>query len=288
MALPIDQLTISKYLLSKAEKLADELHPLSAGLAISLMQDVVESILWCVAKHVDATVNDNTSFSKFWSLVKDAHKNPNKLQLPLSAKMTELNKARVGFKHYGILPATSEATKFLPYVTEFAQVAVERFFDLDYSQLSLVELIQSPDVRDKLKEAQKHLSAGEFEQCVILCAKAEYVALSRLHVGLPSMPRYFTSYASLFGGDGGYQLQQTLEQLSSSLNSLRTACIVNFLGLNLVEHARFRKIAPAIYMTMNEELHCGDIFRKASHDDAEFSIDYVVRSVISAQQAGIV
>ncbi|PTB99790.1 hypothetical protein C9993_01375 [Marinobacter sp. Z-F4-2] len=107
----IEQVVISKRIFLIAEDYSRQSEPLAAGLAISLLQDAVEQLTWCIAKHQDLDVKDTEGFV---SLLKKIEKKSGEL-VPQKAKILELNKARIGFKHYGNLPATSESEKFRLY-----------------------------------------------------------------------------------------------------------------------------------------------------------------------------
>ena len=89
--------------------------------------------------------------------------------LPHKAKMIELNKARVGFKHYGNLPASSEAEKFRSYTYDFLVVASQRYLEVDFEKVSLSSLISDPKVRNHIEAAEKDLAfedkRGSFGSC---------------------------------------------------------------------------------------------------------------------------
>ncbi len=70
----IEQLAISKYLLLQGEKVLEENSPVSSGLAISLFQDTVESIIWVIVKEVEADVKGNVSFEQYWKIIPKAQK----------------------------------------------------------------------------------------------------------------------------------------------------------------------------------------------------------------------
>lgn len=284
----MEQLAVSKYLLQKGEKILSENSPVSSGLAISLFQDAVESIIWTIAKEVEAEVKGNVSFEQFWNIIPQAKKNTQHIELPLSAKMHELNKARVNFKHYGILPAQTEATKFSGYAAEFAQEAVLNFFRLNFENLSLVDILNEEDIRNHLKEAQSFLKEDDLSQCIISCAKAEYLSLRKFREIFPPVDYKLSHAGDFFGGNQEHSINSLFNYLGEYLEALRSSCIVNFLGMDLVEYARFRSLAPYIVMTANGKLHCNMKYReKYTPADANFCIEYATRTAISVQQVGM-
>ena len=93
----IEQVVIAKRIFTIAERYSQQSDPLSAGLAISLFQDSVEQLTWCIVKNLDLDVKDSEGFV---SLLSKIEKKSGE-SIPQKAKVLELNKARVGFKHYG-------------------------------------------------------------------------------------------------------------------------------------------------------------------------------------------
>jgi len=150
----IQQLLLAKYLYQKGNEILSRQNPISSGLAISLFQDSVEILIWTIAKEFEASVNDNEPFFRLWDSIKSAKKNLNQTELPLKAKMIEMNKARVNFKHYGNLPDPSEALKFLAYTEEFLRTSMELFFNTKFGDVSFADLINNVQVKDKIKKAE--------------------------------------------------------------------------------------------------------------------------------------
>jgi hypothetical protein len=133
----INQLLLSKYIYGKGESLLDTNNPMSCGLAISLFHDAVELLLWTIAKEVDANIKERDSFIGLYDAITTGKKNKKHEEPPLKAKMVELNKARVNFKHFGNMPAPTDAIKFLGYTDDFLRESTKLFFNLDYEDISL-------------------------------------------------------------------------------------------------------------------------------------------------------
>ena len=143
----ISQLLLAKRLYICGLSYIDFPDPVSAGLSISLFHDSVELFCWSLLKELDAKVKENYPFSSFFDLVEKAPKNQDSKNLPLKAKMLELNKARINFKHYGNLPDISEAKKFQGYTEDFLRISFRDFFKLDFESISLSQLIPFEEVK---------------------------------------------------------------------------------------------------------------------------------------------
>ncbi len=174
----ITQLLLSKRLYICGSSYVDSQDPISAGMAISLFQDSIEIFCWSLLKELDAKPKENSQFTSYFDLVEKAPKNVESKKLPFKAKIIELNKARVNFKHYGNLPDTSEAAKFQSYTEEFLRLSFTEFFDKDFDNISLSELIPFKDIREVVISSEKAFSEERLDDCLCDLAKANSMLLS--------------------------------------------------------------------------------------------------------------
>jgi hypothetical protein len=195
----ISQLLLAKRLFMEASEYAGRSDPVSSGIAISLLQDSAELLIWTLIKEKGITVKDDSSFlANLDRVQKDGY------GIPQSAKLKELNKARVGFKHYGNLPAQSEASKFQGYVEEFLKDATSTHFGCDFEKLSLVDLIPFPDIRDRLKVAETHIATANLNAAVRETSIARVELFSKLERFAPQVDRALARESREFKYVTGY------------------------------------------------------------------------------------
>jgi len=106
----------TKFLYRAAVNELDSGHPFAAGMAISLLQDAVEAMAHEAAASVNAQLKTHTNFLEHWDAVA---KSASGKQLPYKIEMTELNAARVNFKHLGVNPSLPEARSSAWLRTDF-------------------------------------------------------------------------------------------------------------------------------------------------------------------------
>lgn len=105
---------LTKRLFLEACAFAARSDPVAAGLAISMLQDAAEMMVWSVVKDKGLPVKDQSGFvANIEAIAKAGH------SLSFVPELHELNKARVGFKHYGNLPAAGEVNKHRSAVEGF-------------------------------------------------------------------------------------------------------------------------------------------------------------------------
>lgn len=282
----IEQLVLSKYLFREGQKQVSARDPVSAGLAISLYQDAVELFLWTIAKEYEARATDKTSFTDMWDLIRDAKRNVERRELPLRAKMMELNKARVNFKHYGNLPAPSEAEKFQGYTEDFLRESMKLFFDVDFDDVSLVDLVKNEEVKQLLKEAERYLRENLAKESVLTCAKAENLISGYLSKLIPRVDHRLGDMARAFKDpEQRRAFQGPLRYLEDYLDTLRKLCIAGLFRFDVFDLSRFRKtVGPSVSRMADGSFQIVERREQYSLEDAKFVINYVINYAIAVQE----
>ena len=199
----------------------------SGGFATSLLQDAVESFLRIVAEQGGIGVSASSPFEK---LVDEVGKEFNSVVLHKAA-ISRLNKARVAFKHHGILVTNEEALAFAGTVKTLLTEVSNETLELDFWSVFLVQGVRHQRTKNMLKKAESAYRAGEYGDSIISSAKALAV------------------YDS-----GERQLGKLLmiANMREDQTAQRTALLE--LGIRYEDYARYQTIAPSVLMTMNGSL----------------------------------
>jgi hypothetical protein len=250
---PLLLLTKRLFLLGSSH--ADEDDPISSGMAISVFQDAVEIFIWSLIKDLDAPAKDNAPFTSFFDLVENAPKNTAKKQLPLKAKMLELNKARVNFKHYGNLPDRSESVKFRAYTEQFFIVAFNLFHGLDFEELSFVDLIGYPDLRETLKSAETNISKEDFKNALQDLATAKHRLFEKVGAMFPRMDEHQLRDADkIFSAIPGLRGTRIFGPVAAYLKQSREFDIASMLGISLNDYVLIQHHLPVVMEMMSGNL----------------------------------
>jgi hypothetical protein len=170
-------------------------------MAISLLQDAVEATAHEAAASVNAPLKPLTAFLEHWDAISKLGSGK---KLPYKIDMTELNAARVNFKHLGVNPAVGEAEKQRVAAHRFLVETAREFFGADFDDLSEADLIADSGIQDAIKAAESALSASDPTKSLEYCREAldtaeklmaEAVAVSEKdHFG-PKIPKEFRTAA---------------------------------------------------------------------------------------------
>ena len=210
---------------------AERSDPVSSGMAISFFQDSVEMYIWALIKEKSITVKDGSSFTANMEILTKAG-----ITLPHTAKLLELNKARVGFKHYGNLPAVDEAVKFQSYVEDFLRESFKNHFSRDFDQTSLVDLVSFPEVREQLKKAEILLINNDFNASAIQAGIAKKLLFNRLDSYIPHVDRNLRRLDDVLNNKAETRGLRTFHYLTEYLDTLRETSLASLLRLPLQDY----------------------------------------------------
>ncbi len=254
----ITQLLLSKRLYICGCSYVDSPDPISTGMAISLFQDSIEVFCWSLLKKLDANPNEKSPFTSYFDLVEKATKNNESKKLPFKAKIIELNKARVNFKHYGILPDMSEASKFQGYTEEFLRVSFTEFFNTDFDNISLSELIPFKDIREVIISSEKAFSEDRLDDCSCDLAKANSMLLGKFSKFLPEVDCHLRDADNIFATrDNVYNVYgvHIFRYLSDYLKAFRHVNFLALCGVSMKEYLLMEQYLPCTYQTADGKWH---------------------------------
>ncbi|MDO9035799.1 MAG: hypothetical protein Q7U51_11420 [Methanoregula sp.] len=133
----IQRLAFIKYL----HRLGDEQTKMSEPLcSISILSyhDSVELFLGLITDKLSIT-KTTPHFIDYWDLI--GKKSVPSYRLSHKNEMSRLNKNRVQLKHYGIYPSKLAIDEAKIFLNLFFEENTKLIFGLDYSQISLVDLV---------------------------------------------------------------------------------------------------------------------------------------------------
>lgn len=227
----------SKYLYLVAVQHAASPGVYASGIAVSLLQDAVESMLVAVSSAVGAKTSGKTSFDQYWSAIDAADLNK---KLTFRQDMMRLNNARVGFKHYGVLHSESELEHLFPLAHRFLVDTARVYFDVDFDGVSETDLIGIAAVRGPLQEAERIIANGlEIREAGKLLSIALATLEGSLRVHIPLSPGQMPHADALPA-----QIREVADWLQMQLNTLAAAARLNALNVNPADLFLLRTVLP--------------------------------------------
>ena len=228
----VSELMLVKDFIAEAERQLDKSTDFGNGNAVSLAQDAIELLLRIVVRERGIPVDAKAGLEKLTAAI-DKAATKDEERVPHAARVEDLNKARVGFKHAGIAPSRSDAIRLIRWGLEFLEVAFLRFFAIEFRQVSIAHQIRSAEIRALLLEAEARLSQGQYLESLIEAADAVNQTNAGLGALLPPISRQLESKVSI-------------PIVTDYMKGLRLATLAALVGFDPRELARFKAVAPGV------------------------------------------
>jgi len=268
------QLVLVKQFADEADRMLTRETAFGDGQAVSMMQDAVELLIRAVALTRNIEVPPRATIDQMSDAIgKVATDEAGKV--PHRTRIEDLNKARVAFKHSGIAPSRDDARRLMRYGIEFLEVAVPRFFDIEYRRISLSQSVRSPEIRLLLETAAFAASEGRHNDAMADVAEAVGLVERMLSQVLP-LP---SSPIRLSGADG-----KALDELLKYLAGLRNVSVAAMMQFDLRELIKFRMVAPRVMRSQagqRQVVHNGPV--QYTLEQAEGGLAFATSFALSVQ-----
>ena len=157
----LKRLAIIKYLFKIGVEQSKQVETVAAFSILSF-HDSVEMFLKFLAE--TKSINSNKfNFIDYWSKIST---------LTLKESMRNLNTRRVNIKHKGILPSKTDIEISRVNTTDFFDQNVVAHFNIKFTEISLSDLVNNPDVKQLLNKAQEYLESKNYKDSIVKSALA--------------------------------------------------------------------------------------------------------------------
>jgi hypothetical protein len=261
---------------------ASQKDSVSRMLAIHHFDNAVEMVLRCVATKQGIIQKGRPHyFEDFLEKIED---------LPLDEQMRGLHRLRNDVQHQGDIPSTESVIKYKSYTEDFLSAVCGRVFNVPYEELFLGQLVESENLRERLRKAEEAFGRQEFKHCITLCNDALLSAVfdeSDIFSAAGTLTGYWGAseelrmvlskdYPEKYKGKDYYDLARELQ--GAILQWGQAATSMQFLGdrrMDFLEHMR-------IVTTLE------DISEDELRDSAESSLDFVISIILEWQEKGLI
>jgi len=294
----IKRLAFIKYLYKLAVDQSRRPEPLCSA-SILTFHDAIELFLQLVSEHLDVGKQQPT-FMGYWDLISQKLSNQ---ELTQKESMRRLNRARVALKHHGTLPSTLDIEAFRASATNFFEENTPIVFGIDFSDITLVELIQCEDVKNNLKDAEEFLKENKTEESLdkVALAFAQLIDdYESRKIGRYGRSPFFFGESMIFlsssymginqvtGSEFERRLAEFIDKVRESIESLQQAVKILSLGIDYRRYVKFRLLTPHILRTLDGTYHIHWVQwgskGRPTIEDVQFCIDFVIESAVTLQE----
>lgn len=264
---------------------------ITAAASLLTFHDAVEAFLLIAAERNG--IKDPREFGKYWEEFDPVLKPE---VLPQKQSLARLSKARVALKHHGNLPALADIESHRQAVTLFFTEATKLLFDIEFSQISMVEYVEPAEARTHLTSAQMLINVGDMSKasCEVITAfevmVMNYVqskGRDPFHFGsdMSFMSSFFMRIPTDERGDMGRFIDAT----RGAITSMQQAMRILALGLNYKKYTHFRSLLPSFDWSGNGTpllQTTPERQGKLTNEYLHYCIDYVIECSIKLGEDG--
>lgn len=265
-------------------------HESISVFSILAFHDSIEMFLNLLSEYKG--INSNKfGFMDYWEKIPE---------LSLKESMRKLNQRRVNLKHKGLLPAKSEIELSRVNTIEFFEQNTKEQFDIEFADISLIELINYESVKSELQKSQDYLNESNNQDSIKFSAIAFNNLLTEYEESKASWkynPFYFGKKMSFgYSNHLGFSsskipselrgIKQFANDFSSSIQSLQNAMKIISLGIDYKEYIKFNILTPEVIKTGTNENYVPPLNEevKLTTENCQYCIDFVVNYALKLQE----
>lgn len=252
-------------------------------IACNLLQDSIESFMIALADSVNANVNNNTNFDKYFDLI-NSRISPK--ELPYRSRLIALNKLRVSSKHYGIEPSKQELEQFALTVGSFLEEVSKNILSKDFATISLADMLTNGETKELLQNAEKAYEIADYSNCLIYCRQALFIKFESGFDAKPYLTSGTTSLGLLSLGSKVPYYARNKEYLDNNVKSPTDYVIYDHnsiemelmkSGIDSLSYWNVYRLTPEVYRSgVNEPWIIKREFRILDGDDLKDRAEYVL------------
>jgi hypothetical protein len=295
----MQRLAFVKYLYTVAVEQTNRPEPMCYA-SILTFHDAIELFLQLSSEEFDISKED-IPLMAYWDALnsKIAEIAPGQ-ELTQKESVRRLNKARRELKHHGTWPNKLDIEAHRATATAFFSENTTTIFAIDFSSISLVEIVQNENVRKELKQAQEKLKQGVIADALTQVALAfrklidDYEDKGKDRFGRSPFffgeSMSFLDASSVVGsGLGPYRkLYDFVDHTAKSVEALQDALKILSLGIDYRRFARFQSVTPHVIPIVSGPYQTYDRWAGTKDprtaNDVEFCIDFVIETALHLQE----
>jgi len=259
-------------------------------VSVLTFHDAVELFLELASEYLNVPKRvKELSFPKYWGIINPILKEKGQPELTQRITMDKLNENRIAFKHHGTPPSKLAIEESRVNATNFFEENASIIFDVKFSEVSLVNLIQCEDAKKSLMESQRLLKQNKRKDALDKIA----LAFAQLIDDYEMRKTDKFGRSPFFFGEKVSPIMEfpiglSFEEMERALKPLQDAVKILSLGLDYRKYARFHVLTPVVirFIGGKYSIQRIEIGRKISptNEDVQFCIDFVIESAITLQE----
>lgn len=256
-------------------------------LSILSFHDSIEMFLKLACEYKQIK-SEKFSFIEYWDHLP---------HLTLKESMRNLNARRVNLKHKGLVPAVIEVEASKINTIDFFEQNSKSTFGIEFSEISLLNLIKFEKTRNSLKLSQEEINTNNFKESI----KNSLIAFDELlkdykenKIGIwkknlfnfPDEIRMSRSINSRKNENKDNRLDDILKMINNKFTHLEKTLEIISLGFDFRKYSKFKLINSSFYKTSTGEYIFYGSEKEEIHfnyKNSNFCLDFVLECSLKLQ-----
>ncbi len=257
------------------------LHHASMSRIISLISfDLAsESLLRTLVACLEPSKTPNDAFQGLMAQAESLLQSAGLPPLPDKANIQHVHSIRNDAQHKAKYPSDTDIVDARVYTRDFLVKTIDNVWGLNFDGISQVDLIQSPDLKGFLTNAEKALEQNNYDEAGQEAAKAVALALSRVKAAIVGRePRVEEPpMVDPFGEPDHFAAHLAADELKRTLERMQQTLLYIALGLSYADYMKFRQVTGSMVVMGNTFQAFLETGLTAS--EAEFAVAFATDTV---------
>lgn len=289
------RLVFIKYIYEKAVEQSYKPYP-SSQMSVLMFHDAAELFLILIYEYLDIQ-SKIQGFMDYWNNIEQN----TEIKVAYKKSMQKLNKSRNDLKHSAIPTHDFLVEEFRINSKNFFEENSSSILGVNFSELSLVDLVQYEDTKKSIKEAQKAIENGDLNKSrdKITIAFAQMIDeyennIKNLYGRSPFLfgESVFMYSNSVTVGNRIYrpneQLDMAINKLGRSVENFQDIVKIISLGIDPRKYIKFRLITPTFHRNNNGNYtKVKKSNSPAAIEEINFCLNFVIECAIILQEFDI-
>jgi hypothetical protein len=260
-------------------------------IAVHNFHNAIEIVLRAIMLHYEIRPDKELNIT-FEVMLNDIYKFPafkdqNK-RLPYRQQLVMLNEERNHVQHHAIEPESSTMEEWRVFTRRFLGQALDIFFELDFNNLSALDMVANDTLRVVLRESLSAIEENKLEKSVVLSKAAFDMMASALWAFLPSQ-EIEIAVRTARRLQESRELEEMFGVLLEELHGGQYFASLLWSGISLLDLQKFRSCTQGVNINYSESGKAEVLLAHELPEDTEsvrWLHDFVVSTIVHWQTLG--
>lgn len=201
-------------------------------------------------------------------------------QIPDKANIQYVHSIRNDAQHKVKYPDENTVNDCRTYTRDFHNKLLTQLWDLSIEKISLVEMVQHPEIKKYLVNAETSLNKSSYKEAAEQAATGLYLAIGYVENAFVGKEHHFID-GFLTADHGGKP--EVNKDIYKTFKRMQETLLYLALGMNYADYRRYLSVAGMTSMTMDGSHHHINMKDPLQPEDAQFIVTYATDTIVQIE-----